>query len=569
LVIDRSANPLTDKSMAKPDQLVFCPLGGLGEIGMNAALYGFGPEKTRKWILVDCGMTFAGPEAPGIDIVLPDLGFIEERCKDLLAIIITHAHEDHIGALATFWPKLRAPVYCTQFAAGLISTRKLQEPGSPKVPLHVVVPGVPLELGPFSIEFIKVAHSIPQSCGLAIRTPAGLVVHTGDWKIDDTRHVGWPTDSKRLTELGDEGVLAMICDSTNVMREGVSPGEADVAKTLEELIRSAPGRVAVTTFASNVARLRSVAEAAIACGREVVVVGRAMERVIDVARDCGMLEGLPDFRSAQTFGYLPREKVVALLTGSQGEPRAALSRIAMDEHPEIALSPGDRVIFSSRTIPGNEKAVGAIHNALADQNIEIITDRQALVHVSGHPRREELKQMYGWVRPRIAIPAHGEPLHLHEHARLATALKVPHVLVVTNGDMIALDPSGPVKIDDVPSGRIFQDGELRIGAGEKTVPDRRKLSFAGIVSVAIAIDDKGNIAGDLEIACMGLPPKTVDGDTFDDVVNDAVLDLVENMPKQRRRDPEGLRNSIEKAVRGAVGEEWGKKPVVHALVIEV
>jgi hypothetical protein len=273
--------------------------------------------------------------------------------------------------------------------------------------------------------------------------------------------------------------------------------------------------------------------------------------------------------SMQLRGYLPSEKVVALLTGSQGEPRAALSRIAMDEHPEIALSPGDRVIFSSRTIPGNEKAVGAIHNALANQNIEIITDRQALVHVSGHPRREELKQMYGWVRPRIAIPAHGEPLHLHEHARLATALKVPHVLVVTNGDMIALDPSGPVKIDDVPSGRIFQDGELRIGAGEKTVPDRRKLSFAGIVSVAIAIDDKGNIAGDLEIACMGLPPKTVDGDTFDDVVNDAVLDLVENMPKQRRRDPEGLRNSIEKAVRGAVGEEWGKKPVVHALVIEV
>jgi ribonuclease J len=237
-------------------------------------------------------------------------------------------------------------------------------------------------------------------------------------------------------------------------------------------------------------------------------------------------------------------------------------------HP-LTLKPGDRVIFSSRTIPGNEKAVGAIHNALADQNIEIITDRQALVHVSGHPRREELKQMYGWVRPRIAIPAHGEPLHLHEHARLATEMKVPHVLVVTNGDMIALDPTGPVKVDDVPSGRIFQDGELRIGAGEKTVPDRRKLSFAGIVSVAIAIDDKGNIAGDLEIACMGLPPKTVDGDTFDDVVNDAVLDLVENMPKQRRRDPEGLRNSIEKAVRGAVGEEWGKKPVVHALVIEV
>ncbi len=555
--------------MAKTDQIVFCPLGGLGEIGMNVALYGFGPEKSRKWIMVDLGMTFAGPEAPGVDIVLPDLSFITQRSKDLLGIFITHAHEDHIGALATFWPKLRAPVYCTQFAAGLISTRKLQEPGAPKVPLKVVVPGVPIVLGPFSVEYIKMAHSIPQSCGLAIRTEAGLVVHTGDWKIDDTPHVGWPTDKKRLTELGDEGVLAMICDSTNVMRDGVSPGEADVAKTLAEQIASAPGRVAVTTFASNVARIRAVAEASAACGRELVVVGRAMERVIDVARECGMLDDLPEFRSSQTYGYLPREKVVALLTGSQGEPRAALSRIAMDEHPEIALSPGDRVIFSSRTIPGNEKAVGAVHNALAEQQIEIVTDRQALVHVSGHPRREEMKQMYAWVRPRIAIPAHGEPLHLSEHARLATELKVPHVLVVNNGDMVALDPAGPRKIDDVAAGRIYQDGMLRIAASTRTIPDRRKLSFAGVVSIAIAIDDKGNIAGDLEIACMGLPDKTDEGDTFEDVVNDAVLDLVENMPKQRRRDPDGLRTSIEKAIRGAVNEEWGKKPVVHALVIEV
>jgi ribonuclease J len=555
--------------MAKPDQIVFCPLGGLGEIGMNAALYGFGPAKARKWIMVDLGITFAGPEAPGVDLILPDVQFIEERHKDLLAILITHAHEDHIGALATLWPKLRAPVYCTKFAAGLIATRKLQEPGAPKIPLHVVIPGEVKQFGPFAVEFVRMAHSIPESCGLAIRTEAGLVLHTGDWKIDDTPHVGWPTDSKRLMELGDEGVLAMVCDSTNVMRDGVSPGEADVAKTLAELIASAPGRVAVTTFASNVARIRAVAEAAAACGREVVVVGRAMERVIDVARECGMLDNLPDFRSPQAYGYLPREKVVALLTGSQGEPRAAMARIAMDEHPDIALSPGDRVIFSSRTIPGNEKAVGAIQNALALQRVEIVTDRQALVHVSGHPRREEMKQMYAWVRPKIAIPAHGEPLHLSEHARLAEELRTPHVMIATNGDMVAFTESGPEKVDDVRTGRIYQDGRLRIGSGEKAIPDRRKLSFAGVVSVAIAIDDKGNIAGDLEIACMGLPQKTEDGDSFEDVVNDAVLDLVENMPRQRRRDAEALRTSIDKAVRGAIGEEWGKKPVVHALVIEV
>ncbi len=361
--------------MAKTDQLVFCPLGGLGEIGMNAALYGFGPEGKRKWILVDCGVSFAGPEVPGVDLVLPDLKFLEAEKKNLLAIIISHAHEDHIGALVQLWPSLRAPVYCTPFAAGLIETRKLHEPGAPKVPLNVCVPGVDYTFGPFTVEFLKVAHSIPESCGLAITTPAGTVVHTGDWKIDETPNVGWQTDAARLKALGDKGVLALICDSTNVMRDGVSPSEADVAKTLEELIREAKGRVAVTAFASNVARIHAVATAAKACGREVVVVGRGMDRVIDVAKDCGLLEGLPEFRSPDTYGYLPRERVVCLLTGSQGEPRAAMARIAEDQHPEVALSPGDRVIFSSRTIPGNEKAVGQIMNALARRGVEIVTDR--------------------------------------------------------------------------------------------------------------------------------------------------------------------------------------------------
>lgn len=555
--------------MAKTDQFIFCPLGGLGEIGMNAALYGFGPEGRRKWILVDCGVSFAGPEAPGIDLVLPDLRFVEEARKDLLAIIITHAHEDHIGALTQLWPKLRAPVWCTRFAAGLLETRKLHEPGAPKISLNVAVPGVEYEFGPFKIEYLKVAHSIPESCGLAVTTPLGVVVHTGDWKIDPQPNVGWETDEARFRELGDRGVLAMVCDSTNVIREGVSPSETDVAKTLAQLIKEAKGRVAVTTFASNVSRIRAVAEAAEACGREVVVVGRAMERVIDVARECGLLEGLKEFRSGDTYGYLPREKVVALLTGSQGEPRAALARVAEDEHPDIALSPGDLVIFSSRTIPGNEKAVGKIVNALVRQRVEIITDRTHLVHVSGHPRRDELKRMYEWVRPRILVPAHGEPIHLAEQARLAREMKVPSVVMAFNGDMIELAPGTPGKIDEAPSGRVFQDGDLLVGAMDKTIPERRKLSFAGIVSVAVAFDDKGNLVGDPEIATMGLPPATVDGDTFDDVVADAVLDLVENMPKQRRRDPEAMRNALERAIRSAVQEEWGKKPVVHALVIEV
>ena len=431
------------------DQLVFVPLGGLGEIGMNAALYGFGPEGRRKWILVDCGLSFAGPEAPGVDIVLPDLRYIIEERANLLGIVITHAHEDHIGALAALWPSLRAPVYCTRFAAGLLATRRLSEPGAPKVPMHVVAQGGRVTLGPFDIEFVPVAHSIPESNALAIRTPVGLVVHTGDWKIDPTPQVGLPTDEKRLRELGDEGVLALICDSTNVMRDGTSPSEADVAAKLKELVHSAPGRVAVTTFASNVARLRAVAEAAIADQREVVVVGRAMDRVIDVARECGYLDGIPAFRSADTYGYLPRDKVVALLTGSQGEPRAALSRIASDDHPEIALSPGDRVIFSSRTIPGNEKSVGNILNALARDNIEIITDRTHLVHVSGHPRREEMARLYGWLKPKIVIPAHGEDLHLSEHATFARGLGVKTVVRAGNGDVVAITAEGAGKIDEV------------------------------------------------------------------------------------------------------------------------
>ncbi len=555
--------------MAQTDQLVFCPLGGLGEVGMNAALYGFGAPGNRKWILVDCGVAFAGPEAPGIDLVLPDLTFIERERRNLLGILITHAHEDHFGALAQLWPSLRAPVWCTPFAAGLLETRKLHEPGAPKIPLNIAVPGAPIELGPFSIEYLKVAHSIPESCGLAITTPLGTVIHSGDWKLDPTPQVGWPTDGERFRALGDAGVLALISDSTNVLRDGVSPSEADVAATLKELIASAPGRVAVTTFASNVARIRAVAEAAMACRREVVVVGRAMERVIDVARERGMLDGVPDFRSPETYGYLPRERVVALLTGSQGEPRAAMARIAEDEHPEIALSKGDRVIFSSRTIPGNEKAVGRILNLLAKQGIEIITDREALVHVSGHPRRDEMKALYGWVRPQIAIPAHGEPLHLAAHARFATEQGVKQVVTAHNGDVIRLAPGPAATIDEAAAGRVYQDGELKVSALAKTIPERRKLSFAGVVSVAVAVDDKGNLAGDPEIACMGLPPATRDGDSFDDVVSDAVLDLIDTLPKQRMRDPEALRNALERAIRGAVAEEWGKKPVVHALVIEI
>jgi ribonuclease J len=551
------------------DELVFLPLGGLGEIGMNAALYGFGPQEDRQWILVDCGMGFGGEEnLPGIDVVYPDLRFIEEERHNLLGIFITHAHEDHIGALVEAWPRLNAPVYATKFAIGLLETRRLSEADAPKVDLREIVPGQRLNLGPFDIEYVPVAHSIPESNALAIRTPHGLVVHTGDWKLDNTPYLGSLTSEETFRALGEEGVLALICDSTNVVREGTSPSESDVARNLAQLIKDAPHRVAITTFASNVARIRSVAEAARECGREVVVVGRAMDRVVDVAKECGFLEGLPEFRSAENFGYIPRDKIVAILTGSQGEPRAALARVAQDEHPDIALSAGDRVIFSSRAIPGNEKGVGSIINSLIEQGIEVITDRTELVHVSGHPRRGELAQMYQWTRPRIAIPAHGEPLHLSEHAKFARAQGVQEVVRAKNGTLVRLAPGPAEIVDNVPTGRLYRDGNIVISAGERALPERRKLAFAGIVTVAIAIDDRGELVGDPVIDAMGLPDKNRQGRDLTDIIADTVADLLDGLSKAKRRDPEAVENAVHRAVRAAVNQEWGKKPACHVLVIE-
>lgn len=557
--------------MASPqDELVFVALGGLGEIGMNAALYGFGPERRRQWIMVDCGMGFASEEhLPGVDLMYPDLRFIEEERGNLLGLLITHAHEDHIGALAELWPRLGVPVYATRFAIGLLEARRLGEPGAPKIPLNEVVPGQRITLGPFSIDYVPVAHSIPESYGLAIRTPHGLVVHTGDWKLDDTPYLGNTTAESVFRALGDEGVLALVGDSTNVVRDGRSPSESAVAARLAELIAAAPHRVAVTTFASNVARLKAVADAARACGREVVVVGRAMDRVVDVARECGYLDGLPEFRGPDTYGYLPRDKVVALLTGSQGEARAALARVAEDEHPVVALSAGDWVIFSSRTIPGNEKEVGQIINTLIRRGIEVITDRTELVHVSGHPRRAEIAAMYRWTRPRIAVPAHGEELHLAEHAAFAKEQGVPEVVRARNGSIVRLAPGPAEIIDEAPTGRLYRDGDIVIGMGERAIPERRKLAFTGIISVAIAIDRRGEIAGDPVIELMGLPAQTRRGESMADIIADAVSAVLDGLSRPKRRDPEAVEQAVHRTVRAAANAVWGKKPACHVLVIEV
>jgi ribonuclease J len=555
--------------MADANEFVFAPLGGLSEIGMNCALYGYGPPNARKWLMVDLGVAFAGEELPGIDLVLPDLDFIERAKKDLVGIIISHAHEDHIGALAELWPSLGAPVYLTRFAAGLAEARRLGEPGAPKIPLTIVAQRETISIGPFEVELIPVAHSIPESSALAIRTPAGLVVHTADWKIDPTPIVGSPTDEARFRELGDEGVLALVCDSTNVLREGESPSERDVAKTLARLIAEAKGRVVITTFASNVARLRIAAEAGVAAGRQVCVLGRAMERVIAVARECGMLDGVPPFLGMDSFDRLPRNKLLALATGSQGEPRAALARMAEDEHPTAELNAGDTVIFSSRTIPGNEKAVGKLVNAFVTAGVEVITDRNALVHVSGHPRRAELAQMYAWVRPRIAVPAHGEALHLSEHAAFARAQQVPEVVRAFDGDMVRLAPGEAAVIGKVPHGRRFKDGTVLLPAEQQTVGQRRRLSFTGVISIAIALTPNGEMAGDPDVMIAGVPERTRDGVGLDEVVDDAIFEAFESLPRGKRRDPDTVSTAIERAVRNAVNAVWGKKPQAHVLVVEV
>ncbi|MDX2088805.1 MAG: ribonuclease J, partial [Kofleriaceae bacterium] len=410
------------------NELVFVALGGLGEIGMNVYLYGFGPAHARKWLMVDLGITFPHEEEPGVDVVLPDLRFIAEDNRNLVGIVLTHAHEDHVGAVLDLWPSLDVPIYASPFTAGMVRSRVAEYGGRMKLPITEVPLGGRVQIGPFDVELVTMAHSIPEPSALAIRVDGKLVLHTGDWKLDATPLVGDPADEAKLQALGQEGVDVLVGDSTNAFRDGRSPSEVDVAKSLAGIIKKATGRVVVTSFASNVARVKAVADAARASGRKLVVSGRALHRVINVAIETGYLPPGFQYHDQDMFAEFDREKVLCLCTGSQGEPRAALARISENEHPAISLAKGDLVIFSSRTIPGNEKVVSRIHNNLVRMGVEVLTDGEALVHVTGHPRREELRQMYAWTRPRIAIPMHGEARHIAEHARIAREQGVPTVI---------------------------------------------------------------------------------------------------------------------------------------------
>ena len=550
-------------------ELVFAALGGLGEIGMNAYLYGLGEARQRSWLMVDLGLTFPGEGEPGVDVVLPNLSFIAENRKQLAGLVLTHAHEDHIGAVIDMWPRIGCPIYATPFTAGMLRSKSTEFGGRVKLPINVIPLGAKFEVGPFKLEFVNLSHSIPESSGLIMRTPHGNVFHTGDWKLDQYPLVGQPSDNARLEALGAEGITAMVCDSTNAMREGRSPSEVEVAASLTKIIKGAKRRVAVTSFASNVARIRAVSDAAEATGRKLVVVGRSLHRIIQVAIDTGYLPEDFTYLDQNQYGFLDASQTLCICTGSQGEPRAAMARIAEEQHPQVALTKGDLVIFSSRTIPGNEKAVSRVQNLLAAQGCNIVTDSDALVHVTGHPRREELKQMYAWIKPKIAIPMHGEARHMMEHAKLARECGVPDTQVVKSGQLIRLAPGASAIIGDIPVGRLYRDGKLIVDGIEGPVRERRKLSFVGIVMVALVLGRKGELLGEPDCALDGVPFETEEGDSMEDVVLDAVDGTLESIPAVRRKDVELVRDAVRRAVRAAVDQEWGKKPIVKVLITKL
>lgn len=556
-------------SNTDPHELVFLPLGGAGEIGMNLYLYGYGPVHQRRWLIVDMGVKFGDERDPGIDIVLPDIQFIESERASLEGIVLTHAHEDHFGAISWLWERLGCPVYSSAFAGELLKLRLMEKGLDEDFPLSIVKAGDTVSLGPFEVEFISVAHSIPEPMALAIRTKAGVVVHSGDWKIDTGAGVRWGVDDKRIEEIGNAGVRALICDSTNATREGSSVSEADVADTLARIIAEAEGRVLVTTFASNVARLEAVAKAAYAAGRHFVLAGRSMQRAVSAARACGYLKDVHEILDEEEAGFLPPEKLVCLCTGSQGEERAALARIAADNHRHITLNEGDLVIFSSKTIPGNEKSVSAVVNSLAGQGVEIITSDDALVHTSGHPRKEELRQMYKWLRPELLVPMHGEMLHLTEHARFAKDCGISETCIARNGDMVRLYPGAGEVIDGAPAGRIHVDGRLFVPAVEGPARDRRKLSFAGAVTVSLVINGNGEIAAGPRAELYGLPEEDADGAFLEDLLLDAVEEIFFEIPKQARGNDELIAETLRRAVRRECVEIWGKKPVCKVIVHKV
>lgn len=545
--------------MKPGNELLFLALGGSGEIGMNVNLYGC----DGKWIMVDLGMTFADPGYPGIDLILPDLSFIEKRREDLLGIVITHGHEDHIGAIPYLAADLGVPLYATPFTAGLIAGKLEEEGLSKEVKLNVVDIGGNFSLGSFGIRYVPLAHSIPEANGLLIDTPYGRVFHTGDWKMDAAPQIGTPTTDEELSAIGDQGILALICDSTNVFNAEPAGSEATVRGGLEDVVAAAKGRVVVTTFASNAARLHTLGRVARATNRQLCVAGRSLDRILKVAKASGYLLDFPETIDFDTAMSLPRREVMIVATGGQGEDRAALARIAFDNH-KIKLQEGDTVVFSSRQIPGNELSIGRIQNAFARSDVIMITERQAHVHVSGHPSRPELAAMYHRLRPEIVIPVHGESRHLHEHRRFALDQGVPKAFVQENGDVVRIAPNGPERLGIERVGRLILDGDVILTADGTTMNERRKLATLGTISVALALDDSDRVQGQAQISITGIPVEE-DRDAFLGEACESAADAA----RQNAGNEDKLREAVRLAVRRCATEWTGKKPIVNVLIVRV
>lgn len=546
--------------------LCFTPLGGVGEIGMNLGVYSYGTEEEQEFLIVDMGVSFAGEEAPGADLILPDISFLESELLNLSGLVITHGHEDHFGAVAALWPRLKVPIYCTNFTAALLESKFDDIEEFNKLPIHIFAPGDTLNIGSFKVETIRMNHSIPEATALAIKTAAGTVIHTGDWRIDETPVLDDKTDLKKLKELGDGGILALVCDSTNAAQPGGFNTEATVRTNLEQLIAQAKGRVAVTTFSSNIGRINSIIKAARANDRKVLLLGRSIKRSVNIAVDLGYIESDEGFINESEYGSIQRNKIVIILTGSQGEIRAALSKLASQSMKMIELDKGDCVVYSSRMIPGNEKFILKIQNTLIDQGVKLITVADQQVHVSGHASQDELKKIYELVRPKIIVPVHGEAIHLEAHAQFAEKNGISQVARIRNGDMLLLSGPRAHIIDEVPVGRLYRDGKLIGYETELGINIRKRMAQVGHVAVFIVLTKRYSLAFSPKLVISGLPTMDQDGDSIYHLISEELEDLISDLPMKKLKAKSLLEGICSSTVARVVDKIWGKKPLVTSVV---
>ena len=551
------------------EEFIFCPLGGSGEIGMNMNLFAYGKPENRKWIIVDIGVTFADDSIPGIDLIYPDPGFIIDKKSDLLGLVLTHAHEDHIGAIAHIWPKLLCNIYATPFTSVLIQEKFKEKKIDIGNKLKVIKLNGNVELGPFKIEFVTLTHSILEPNGLSIETPSGTVLHTGDWKCDPNPLIGETINEKKLKQVGEKGVLAMICDSTNVFSPGKAGSEMDVRESLLNIMEKIPKRIIVTSFASNVARMESIFYCAKKTGRQISLIGRSMHRIYKAAKQCGYLKNLIEPLSSKEAKKISREKIIYLCTGSQGEPNGAMMRVANHIHPDVYLEEGDTVVFSSKIIPGNEKKLSKLHNQLVKHGIEVISEDNAFVHVSGHPNREDLKEMYSWVKPRSVIPVHGEHRHMIEHINFAKEMQVPYPVQVENGDIVKLFPGEkPTIIDKAPVGRIFLDGNVSVGEESQSIKDRKSLSHNGFLEITIIVNSSGNVINKPIISYKGIP---INNDSSDFIIDleDKIRSTCKTFSLKNSRQEYNLVEALKTNCRKTIKEKTGKRPYTNVNLVRI